>query len=138
MPEGGRFCALACAFHVLILMTRSTSSWIPEQSILACIRVMLRVSDSPLMNCATLSLDFTMAGVGGSQSYYREPALVIVNDSDGERTFNITLSVTSPQLPTPSNPRPVVNLLLSLLGRDVLNRLRIDYDYPAGRLRFFP
>lgn len=81
---------------------------------------------------------FTMAGVGGSQSYYREPALVIVNDSDGERTFNITLSVTGPQLPTPSNPRPVVNLLPSLLGRDVLNRLRVDYDYPAGRLRFFP
>ena len=81
---------------------------------------------------------FTMAGVGGSQSYYREPAQVIVNDSDGERTFDITLSIARPQEPTPLNPRPVVNLLPSLLGRDVLNRLRIDYDHPAGRLHFFP
>ena len=87
---------------------------------------------------AELRDSFDMAGVGGSQSYYREPALVILNDSDGDRTFDITLSIASPQLPTPSNPRPVVNLLPSLLGRDVLNRLRIDYDYPAARLRFFP
>ena len=81
---------------------------------------------------------FTMVGVGGSQSYYRELAQVIVNDSNGDRTFDITLSIAKPQTPTPSNPRPVVNLIPSLLGRDVLNRLRIDYDYPAGRLRCFP
>ena len=86
---------------------------------------------------AELRDPFDMAGVGGSQSYYREPAQVILNDSDGDRTFDITLSVASPQLPTPSNPRPVVNRLPSLLGRDVLNRLRMDYDYPAGRLHLF-
>ena len=77
-------------------------------------------------------------GIGGSQPYYREPALVILTDSGGECKFLITLSIARPQLPTPSNPRPVVNLLPSLLGRDVLNRLRIDYDHPGGRLRFFP
>lgn len=81
---------------------------------------------------------FSIAGVGGSQSYYREPALVVVNDSGVDRTFDITLSIARPQPPTASNPRPVVNLLPSLLGRDVLNRLRIDYDHPGGRLRFFP
>ena len=77
-------------------------------------------------------------GIGGSQQYYQEPALVALTDSDGERRFRITLSIARPQLPTASNPRPVVNLLPSLLGRDVLNRLRIDYDHPGGRLRFFP
>ena len=77
-------------------------------------------------------------GIGGSQPYYREPALVILTDSGGECKFLITLSIARPQLPTPSNPRPVVNLLPSLLGRDVLNRLRIDYDHPGRRLWFFP
>ena len=81
---------------------------------------------------------FSIAGVGGRQSYYREPALVVVNDSGVDRTFDITLYIARPQPPTASNPRPVVNLLPSLLGRDVLNRLRIDYDHPGGRLRFFP
>ena len=77
-------------------------------------------------------------GIGGSFPYYHEPASVLLHDGEREHAFDITLSIASPQLPTPSNPRPVVNLLPSLLGRDVLNRLRIDYDYPAARLRFFP
>ena len=77
-------------------------------------------------------------GIGGSQAYYQEPALVMLTDSDGEHRFRITLSIAKPQPLTPSNPRPIINRIPSLLGRDVLNRLRIDYDHPGGRLRFFP
>lgn len=78
------------------------------------------------------------AGVGGSYPYYQEIAFIVFAGGERNYAFDITLSIARPQPPTPSNPRPVVNLLPSLLGRDVLNRLRIDYDYPAGRLRFFP
>ena len=39
---------------------------------------------------------------------------------------------------TLSEPRSVVSRLPSLPGRDVLNRVRMDYDFPAKRLRFFP
>ena len=77
-------------------------------------------------------------GIGGSVSYYHEPASVLLHDGEREHAFDITLSIARPQPPTPANPRPVVNLMPSLLGRDVLNRLRIDYDHPAGLLRFFP
>ena len=77
-------------------------------------------------------------GIGGSQPYYQEPAVVILTDSDCEHRFPITLSIAKPQLPTSSNPRPVINRIPSLLGRDVLNRLRIDYHHPANRLHFYP
>ena len=78
------------------------------------------------------------AGVGGSYPYHQEIAFVVLDDGAHKYAFDITLSIARPQPPTASNPRPVVNLLPSLLGRDVLNRLRIDYDHPGGRLRFFP
>ena len=77
-------------------------------------------------------------GIGGRQAYYHEPALVVLTDSDGEHRFPITLSIAKPQPITPSNPRPIINRIPSLLGRDVLNRLRIDYNHPAGILHFYP
>ena len=80
---------------------------------------------------------FDMVGVGGNSPYYREPAFVALADSEGDRTFDITLSIARPQAPSEAEPRPVVNRLPSLLGRDVLNRLRMDYDFPGGRLEFF-
>ena len=77
--------------------------------------------------------------MGGSYPYYREDAFVVFYESDGSRAraFDIILAVARPEAPTSSNPRPVVNRLPSLLGRDVLNRLRMDYDFPARRLEFF-
>lgn len=84
-----------------------------------------------------LDMPSLSAGVGGSYPYYREIAFIVLADSDGNHAFDITLAIARPQLPTPSNPRPVVNRLPSLLGRDVLNRLRMDYDHPAGRLQLF-
>ena len=78
------------------------------------------------------------AGVGGRYPYHQEIAFVVLSDDDRNHAYDITLCIAMPELPTPTNPRPVVNLLPSLLGRDVLNRLRIDYDHPAGRLRFYP
>ena len=78
-------------------------------------------------------------GVGGRYPYYREYAFVVFYESDGggARVFDIILAIARPEMPTLSDPRPVVNRLPSLLGRDVLNRLRMDYDFPGGRLEFF-
>ena len=77
-------------------------------------------------------------GIGGSQPYYQEPAVVILTDSDGEHRFAIILSIAKPKPITPTNPDPIINRIPSLLGRDVLNRLRIDYYHPAARLHFYP
>ena len=78
-------------------------------------------------------------GVGGSYPYYREYAFVVFSESASNqvRAFDIILAVARPEIPTPSNPRPVVNRLPSLLGRDVLNRMRMDYDFGGRRLEFF-
>ena len=78
-----------------------------------------------------------MAGVGGSTQYFREPAIVVLYGKSGTRALDIELLVSKPQSASESDPRPVVNRLPSLLGRDVLNRLRMDYDFPGGRLEFF-
>ncbi len=80
---------------------------------------------------------FALVGVGGRSAYYREPALIVLAGSRGDYTFDITLMIAKPEPPSASNPRPVVNRLPSLLGRDVLNQVQMDYDFPAGRLNFF-
>ena len=79
-----------------------------------------------------------MAGVGGSNQYFREPAVVMLYGRDGTHTLDIELLVSKPQPSLASDPRPVVNRLPSLLGRDVLNRMRMGYDFPARRLEFLP
>ena len=78
-----------------------------------------------------------MAGVGGSSQYFREPAVVVLYGRDRVRPLDVELLVSKPQPTSVSDPRPVVNRLPSLLGRDVLNRLRMDYDFPERRLEFF-
>ena len=78
-----------------------------------------------------------MAGVGGSSQYFEESAMVVLYDGDGTHTFDIELLVSKPQPASVSEPRPVVNRLPSLLGRDVLNRMRMDYDFGGRRLEFF-
>ncbi len=78
-----------------------------------------------------------MAGVGGSNQYFREPAVVVLYGENIVRPLDVELLVSKPQPPSTSDPHPVVNRLPSLLGRDVLNRLRMDYDFPARRLEFF-
>lgn len=78
-----------------------------------------------------------MGGVGGSNQYFQEPAVVVLYGRASTHTFEIEMLVSKPQPPSASNPSPVVNRLPSLLGRDVLNRMRMDYDFPTGRLHLF-
>ena len=83
------------------------------------------------MNCPFDALENPVeaTSAGGPHTYYAEPAVVSFYDGDVRHDYRIELSI--------AKPHPTVNDLVSLLGRDVLNRLRIDYDYPEGRLRFY-
>ena len=64
---------------------------------------------------------------GGVLLYYMEPAVLSFHDVDGSTAeFVIDISVAKPD--------PVTDGLDSLLGRDLLNQVRMDYDFPRGRL----
>ena len=70
--------------------------------------------------------------VSGSQIYYAEPAVISFYEGSGERRdFRVDgLSI--------GKPHPALDDLPSLLGRDVLNRLEMIYNFAANRLRFEP
>ena len=70
----------------------------------------------------------TLEGVGSTLTYYRETAQVILGERATGRPFPIEISIAKPD--------PPVNGLDSLLGRDILNRLRMEYDFPQGWLWF--
>ena len=61
-----------------------------------------------------------MAGVGGSNQYFREPAIIVLYGRSGPRALDIELLVSKPQPASESDPRPVVNRFRLILGDDVL------------------
>ncbi len=64
---------------------------------------------------------------GGALLYYMEPAVLSFNDSDGgTREFESDISIAKPD--------PLTDGLDSLLGRDLLNQMRMEYDFPRSRL----
>ena len=64
---------------------------------------------------------------GGALIYYVEPAVLWFNDSDGSTLeFEIQISIAKPD--------PVTDGLDSLLGRDLLNQVRMEYDFGRRRL----
>ena len=73
-----------------------------------------------------LLLPMAFEGVGGTHTYYRETAVIEFDDSGTEIGLRLELAV--------AKPHPAVDGLDSLLGRDILNRMRVDYDFPQDRL----
>jgi len=65
-------------------------------------------------------------GVGGTHTYYRETAVIEFDDSGTEIGLRLELAV--------AKPHPLVDNLDSLLGRDILNRMRMEYDFPQNRI----
>ena len=66
-------------------------------------------------------------GAGGTHVYYREPAIIEFYDDDSApREIEIDLYI--------GKPHPVTNGLDSLLGRDVLNELEMEYAPRRERL----
>ena len=77
-----------------------------------------------------LVLPIPFEGVGGVQTYYRELALIGFEESNEGQDIAFELSIAKPGSPADGLP--------SLLGRNILNQLRMEYNFPQGRLEFEP
>ena len=64
-------------------------------------------------------------GVGGAEIYYRELALIRLDESRTDKDIAVEISIAKPGSSTDGLP--------PLLGRDILNRVRMDYDFPQDR-----
>ena len=65
-------------------------------------------------------------GVGGQSTYFREPAVLAFQDGELVRVYQVGLLIAAPN---DSN-----DVLPSLLGRNVINNWRMDYDHSERRL----
>ena len=62
-------------------------------------------------------------GIGGLWAYYREPALLSLDDQSYTRVYRVELLIATQD--------EAISTLPSLLGRDVINQWNINYD-PAN------
>ena len=70
-----------------------------------------------------------VSGVGGEQTYYNEPVIILFYGTDRTYGFRVTIPIGKPSEETDG--------LESLLGVDILNRMRMDYDFRRRRLWFY-
>ncbi len=77
---------------------------------------------------AELRNEVIVTSVSGTQTYYAEPAVVSFYDGEARQDFRIDLYV--------AKPHPAVDGLESLLGRDILNQLEMQYHFRQSRLGF--
>lgn len=82
--------------------------------------------DNLLVLVSELANPVQHRGIGGTRTYYREPAVILFPDEAEWRPFEVDLYIAPPD--------EGADYLPSLLGRDILNTLRMEYDFPAGRL----
>ena len=75
----------------------------------------------------------SIISVSGPQTYYAEPAVIsfYYGDGGGRHDFRVDHLFIG-------KPHPALAGLESLLGRDVLNRLEMVYNFAQNRLRFTP
>ena len=90
----------------------------------------LHPKDGEFMGCPFDRLEnpAAVSSISGAQTYYVEPAVVSFFDGATRRDFRIGIYI--------ARPLPELDELDSLLGRDVLNRLGMEYDFERRRLRF--
>lgn len=65
-------------------------------------------------------------GIGGTSSYFREPALLVFDDDSQLRLYEIELRIAGPNENNQTLP--------SLLGRNVINHWYVQYDPTNSRL----
>ena len=70
----------------------------------------------------------SVSSISGAQTYYVEQAVVSFFDGDTRRDFRTAIYI--------ARPLPELDEMDSLLGRDVLNRLGMEYDFERRHLRF--
>ena len=69
-------------------------------------------------------------GIGGTASYFPEPAMLLFIDESAARYYGYRISVNV------AKPGDVSDRIPSLLGRDVIRRWQMDYDPTNSRLAF--
>lgn len=87
--------------------------------------------DAGNLGCPFDELDNPVDAIsaGGLHTYYAEAAVVSFYDGEARHDFRITLQI--------GKPHPVTASLDSLLGRDILNQLEMEYAPGRGLLRFY-
>ena len=82
----------------------------------------------------SLERPVTSDGVGGTATYFIEPAVLEFVDGDARevRSYEIDVRIAKPA----PDPRHSVNQLHSLLGRDMIDRWRMLYDRTDNLLEF--
>lgn len=76
----------------------------------------------------TLNAGSVISGIGGAGRNFAENALLAFSDGASDFLYELDLLIAA--------PNPAINNIPSILGRDILNRWRITYDYPARTLTF--
>ena len=64
---------------------------------------------------------YPVEGICSTHEYVNEPAMILFEGDDGTYQFDGDIDI--------AKPSPVTGQLPSILGRDVLNSLRIEYEY---------
>ncbi len=77
---------------------------------------------------AQLSNRRSSRGIGGSSSYFNEPAILSFSDDAVVRIYEVGLLI--------AEPNDTNEVLPSLLGRNVINRWYMEYDPSENRLEF--
>jgi hypothetical protein len=75
-----------------------------------------------------LSNPVVATSAGGQHTYYTEPAVVSFYDGETRHDFRTNIQI--------GKSHPVTDALDSLLGRDVLSELEMEYAPRRGRLSF--
>lgn len=72
----------------------------------------------------------TSRGIGGTASYFPEPAVLLFADEATGQDYGYQISINV------AKPGDVSDRIPSLLGRDVIRRWQMDYDPTNSRLAF--
>ena len=105
-------------------VTVSHSSLIPAQIPPSCTPMTLA---SWMVHFDALIDPAEFTGVGGTLLHYTEPAVLTFDNTEGGVwRFDVAISI--------AKPHPITNGLDSLLGRDILNQLDLEYSFRLGRL----
>ena len=90
----------------------------------------LHPADAKRLGCDfdMLGAPFIVGGIGGGSEYCSEPATITLEGDDSDYETNIEIDIAIPDDDNDDLP--------SLLGRNIINSLQMEYDYNAGILHF--
>ena len=72
----------------------------------------------------------TSRGIGGTASYFPEPAVLVFTDEATRQDYGYQININI------AKPDDVSDRIPSLLGRDVIRRWQMDYDPTYSNLEF--